>query len=142
MEELLDKIAKLIQEAKNKIKGETKDNRPITERVKTFEDACREIGLFTGRYPDYLMERQVAMCKLEIITKALNEGWTPNWDDNNECKWIPYFVMSAAGFRFCGSNYVYSNAGAGCSSLLRFKSEALAKYAGEQFTELYKEIML
>ena len=153
MEELLDKIAKLTQEAKNKIKYETKDIRPITERVKTFEDACRIVGKYAPLFYEnnrketemediITIRKGIALRKLEIITKALNEGWTPNWDDDNERKWIPYFVMSAAGFRFSGSFCDDSVAIAGCGSRLRFKSEALAKYTGEQFTELYKEIML
>lgn len=61
------------------------DNRPITERIKTFEDACQELG---EEHPFVVAYRAVedidecgedieAYLKLRIIVAALNEGWTP-----------------------------------------------------------------
>ncbi len=142
MEELLDKIAKLAQEAKHKIKCEKKDNRPITERVETFEDACRELRIPTILPVTHLTKREIALRKIEVIAKALNEGWEPNWDDNSEIKHRPWFIMSPSGFRFDHSDYARSFVPAGCGSHLHFKREALADYAGKQFTELYEQAML
>lgn len=62
-----------------------KDNRPVTERIKTFEDACQELG---EEHPFVVAYRAVedidecsgdveAYLKLRIIVAALNEGWTP-----------------------------------------------------------------
>ena len=143
MEEQLNNIIELVQDLKAKFLYEKKKNRPITERVKTFEDACEVLGKqYIFSCAGESGKREVVLNKLEIITKALNEGWYPNWDDADEKKWIPCFIMSASGFRFACSDFAYSVADAGCGSRLRFKSEALANYAGEQFAELYKEIML
>ena len=64
-------------------------NRPIIERVKTFEDACRELGAdhpFVLAYqntnlrdPEVAEENRdiLAYMKLRIIAAALNEGWKP-----------------------------------------------------------------
>src|SRR6478736_5653014 len=59
----------------------------ITERVKTFEDACELLshdGTVTGT-PD-----EVAYKQLKVIAEALNEGWTPDWE-GDEYKWYPGF---------------------------------------------------
>lgn len=78
--------------------AQTAANRPITERVKTFEDACREIGVD----PDTVqaqweeagltMPDEVAYQKLRIIAAALNEGWQPEFTEG-EWRWYPWFTL-------------------------------------------------
>lgn len=79
-----------------------KDNRPVTERIKTFEDACEELGaehplvkLWTD-YPDFGLNSQsedvVAYMKLRIICAALNEGWEPQFT-KDEWRYFPWFVL-------------------------------------------------
>ena len=71
----------------------------IMERVKTFEDACRELG----EYHQYVMAYRewiriyYAYCKdvsaylqLRIICAALNEGWKPTFSDD-EYRFYPWF---------------------------------------------------
>lgn len=78
-----------------------KDERPITERVKTFEDACKELGEDHKLVQQYraiegtpLMDSidVVAYFKLRIITAALNEGWVPQFTEDEE-RWYPYMVL-------------------------------------------------
>ena len=78
-----------------------KDERPITERVKTFEDACKELGEDHKLVQQYraiegtpLMDSidVVAYFKLRIITAALNEGWVPQFTEDEE-RWYPYLVL-------------------------------------------------
>ena len=78
-----------------------KDERPITERVKTFEDACKELGEDHKLVQQYraiegtpLMDSIdiVAYFKLRIITAALNEGWVPQFTEDEE-RWYPYLVL-------------------------------------------------
>lgn len=118
----------------------------ITDRVKTYEDACVETGeiplneadmLKAGFTPD-----EIAYRKMKTITKALNEGWIADWKDGDQQKWIPWFRLSSAGFVFYGTYYRYSSATAGDGSLLCFKSDELATYAGKQFTDLYKSFII
>lgn len=82
----------------------TADNRPITERVKTFEDACRELGnhALVNQYRRITEEQNppmdetakdlVAYLKLRIIAAALNEGWTPKYV-KGENKWYPWYWL-------------------------------------------------
>lgn len=116
---------------------------PITERVKTFDDACRELGMTGNQIATFelngaLDEDAQAIAdhtKLIIITKALNEGWQPNWNNSSEYKYYPYFDMQN-GFSL---NDVASDYGYSCvSSRLCFASEKIALYAVKQFGDLYK----
>ena len=84
---------------------EEQDNRPITERVKTLEDAIGILGTehpfvvqYTEMYENFLDgadERNsadiVAFLKLRVIMAALNEGWRPDWSNKDEDKWFPWF---------------------------------------------------
>lgn len=84
--------------------AQTDANRPITERVKTFEDACRELGedhTFVLAYqntnlrdPEVAEENRdiLAYMKLRIIAAALNEGWKPQFTEY-EWRWYPWFTL-------------------------------------------------
>lgn len=79
------------------------DNRPITERIKTFEDACNALG---NKHPfvmqfNYIkgnrktvntFEDVVAYLKLRIIVAALNEGWEPKFE-KGEYRYFPWFYL-------------------------------------------------
>ncbi|MGV4413848.1 hypothetical protein [Chryseobacterium sp. T1] len=120
----------------------------IKEKVKSFEDACSILGI-QPITPDFsfLEEKeqraQLAHFKLVIITKALNEGWTPDWDNGKWDKWFPWFWFndnsssSSGRFSFGFSGYRYSDSY--CGSRLCFKSSELADYAAEQFFDLYRD---
>lgn len=79
---------------------------------------------------------------MSIIVKVLNEGWEPDWDNADEPKYYPYFYMSPSGFAFCDTLHVYTHAAAGCGSRLRFRTSELARYAGEQFLDIWEAIQL
>lgn len=82
--------------------------RPVQERIKTFEDAVKELGdkhplviaykelLNTATREDYLVELVgydvVAYLKLRIICAALNEGWEPKFK-RDEQRWYPWFYL-------------------------------------------------
>ena len=121
-------------------------NMKITDQVKTFEDAYE----FAGRpqrpnfnvFPFYDRSFYENMWKMSIITMVLNEGWEPDWDNSDEPKYYPYFNMSPSGFAFRDTDTRYANAVAGCGSRLRFRTSELARYAGEQFVDIWKAIQL
>lgn len=147
----------------------------IMERIKTFDDAFKELGenhpLVKEYYKRHLFLEDdsdissdlVAYLKLRIITAALNEGWTPQFA-KDEYRYYPWFWLytkeeiakmnkeerkkcvlfggtassgALAGFASAGSTYAPSYPFAPIGSRLCFKSSALAKYAGEQFAEIY-----
>ena len=78
-----------------------KDVRPITERVKTFEDACKELGedhklvqQFKAIQEAIAEDKEAtAYFKLGIITAALNEGWKPDFTNNEEYRYYPYLCL-------------------------------------------------
>ena len=156
------------------------DKRPVTERIKTFEDACNELGEenvlvqayrtaefnTSGNQND--VSDVVAYLKLRVIAEALNEGWKPQFT-TNEYRWFPWFYLytqeeidnmdeekkkslwlfggsSGAGAR-CGLDCARSGAaGAGSvasvSARLAVKSEALAKYFGKQFIDIWADYLI
>ena len=157
--------------------AQTAANRPITERVKTFEDACRELGEdhpivlayqnTNLRDPEVAEENRdiLAYMKLRIIAAALNEGWEPQFTED-EWRWYPWFTLWTeeelseksdewkaerhlistgdysgdwAGFAYANSLYSPSNAYSNVGSRLCFKSEALATYCGKQFISLWAD---
>lgn len=77
-----------------------------------------------------------------VITEAINDGHKPDWDNNDEEKWYPWFDMSPSSFGFCAADYVRSLAGAGSWSRLKYASSADAKYSAEQFKEVWRKVQL
>lgn len=125
-----------------------KEITDIRDKVKTFEDACRELNINSGQlkvsYPSSiesgLGKAIIAHARLMIIAKALNEGWEPDWSNDDENKYFPWFDMedSASGGFSC-RDYDDGWTGSHVGSRLCFKSAELAKYAGTQFKDLYEE---
>lgn len=115
----------------------------ITDRIKTFEDACSEVGedpeddKFEEGAPD-----EIAFKKIKVIVRALNEGWTPDWNNNGQYKWSPWFYLNSPGFRFSFSLFSHSASYSASGSRLCFKSEELATYAGKTFLSLYQSLIV
>lgn len=156
---------------------EEKDNRPVTERIKTFEDACNELGeenVFVQAYRTAEFNTSgnqndvsdvVAYLKLRVIAEALNEGWKPQFT-TDEYRWYPWFYLytqeeidkmdeekkntlwlfggASDDGAFCGLAYAHStlawsHSDARVSARLAVKSEALAKYFGQQFIDIWSD---
>lgn len=82
--------------------NKTPEKRPITERIKTFDDACEVLGenndlvkayketMPTCTYTD--AKDILAYLKLRIICAALNEGWEPKFTED-EYRYYPWFYL-------------------------------------------------
>lgn len=78
-----------------------KDNRPVTERIKTFEGAMMATGMtlpFDDNQLSYLPKDVVAYMKLRIIAAALNELHEATLDEfpnftKDESRWYPWFYL-------------------------------------------------
>lgn len=80
------------------------DDRPVTERIKTFDDACCELGYdhpFVKSYLGYFENihesnrndnNALAYLQLRIICAALNEGWEPQFTES-EWRWYPWHSL-------------------------------------------------
>lgn len=124
-------------------------SQDITERIKTFEDACNALGdehtlvtqyrLTAAAYKgDPMTEDFIAFLKLCIIAAALNEGWEPTFD-KDEKRWYPWFKIKQDGLVFAYALYAGSHSYTYCGVRLVFKSKELAEYAGKQFVDIYKD---
>lgn len=112
-------------------------NQKITDRVKTILDAYAVTGT-PYIIPEGLTPDEVAYRHLKVVVKALNEGWTPNWDKDEEMKYYPWFYLDAtSGFRLNCVDWCYESSPVG--SRLCFRSRELAEYATMQFHDLYKQ---
>lgn len=123
------------------------------KKIKSFEDACKAVNIDPKALPEVSMlpaihqKAIVAHYKLIIIAEAINDGWQPNWNDSNEWKYFPWFEVEAdedrpAGFGFSYSYYDIWPSSTLVGSRLCFKTRETAIYAGKQFEDLYKDMML
>ncbi|QJE30743.1 hypothetical protein HHO38_21795 [Parabacteroides distasonis] len=170
-----------VQNEMHKVFGEeTFKPKDIMERVKTFEDACRELGEdhpFVRSYNGYannIHENNkndtdiLAYLKLRIICAALNEGWEPQFTED-EWRYYPWFTLwtedelseksdewktdrhlistgeyqtDYAGLVCANSYYAPSNTIADLGSRLCLKSDTLAVYCGKQFINIWADFCL
>lgn len=120
----------------------------ITDRVKSFEDACQVLGISTNvpevkGLPRKHQKAIIANYKLIVIAEALNEGWKPNWQDSDEYKYYPWFDMSnPAGVGYSYTSNTASNTYASFGSRLCLKNRELAIYFGQTFTDLFNDSLL
>ena len=77
------------------------DNRPVTERIKTFEDAREALGDEHPLVKEYwgvvnvdldITQDLIAYLKLRIIVAALNEGWEPKFTED-EYRYFPWLYF-------------------------------------------------
>ena len=147
----------------------------IKERIKTFEDAVNAIGEDHPLVAQYKAVSSAfkeadnnlhlfAYTRLAIIAEALNEGWRPEYTED-EYRYYPWFGLytkeeydkmdedDKKRCRFVGRSYnsAYAYGGLVCAyayggsaysytnigSRLAFKSRDLAIYCGEQFIDIW-----
>ncbi|NYJ27542.1 hypothetical protein [Allomuricauda sp. ARW1Y1] len=119
--------------------------KDITERIKSFDDVLGYHGLEKEEFEEELESMstdEVAYRKVKLVAEALNEGWQPDWTNSSEYKYFPWFKMGgSSGSGFAYGDYANWNTDSYCGSRLCFKSSKLAKHAGEQFTDIYKDFL-
>lgn len=147
------------------------DEKPknVMERVKTFEDACNDLGI---DHNEWMQDKKelgleadvIAYLKLRIIAAALNEGWQPQFTED-EYRYFPWFCLytqseidemseedksrvvyrsSSYANAYGGVAYAYTSSGSSYAnssigSRLAFKTRELAEYAGRQFVEIWAD---
>lgn len=76
------------------------------KKIASYEDACRVLNIqpineeVFNIFPKEDQRSMLAYHKLTVITRALNNGWKPNWDDQNEWKYYPLFRYVNAGLSY------------------------------------------
>lgn len=118
----------------------------VPSQIRSYEDACRMLGIDPIRIEKFAFlgteaNHHYSYHKLTVIAKALNDGWAPDWKNDDESKYYPWFDFSSGrglSSDGCARGYASSDVG----SRLCFKSRELAEYAGKQFNDLYEDYML
>lgn len=124
--------------------------KEITERIKSFEDACTELGIKselpkTDHLPETYQKSVISFYKLCVITSALNEGWASDPTNNPyETTYFPWFFYSGAygGFVYSITGNAPSDATATLGALLRYKTSTIADYSGQQFIDLWEDYLM
>ena len=151
---------------------ETLKPKTVMDRVKTFEDALKELKPFHPLVKEYKALRKadvtpnlIAYSKLCIVTAALNEGWTPYFI-KGEKRHSPCFFLytdkeirnmseeekSRVVYQSCdfakasgGVSFAYANCDTTTvrvGSRLALKTIERAGYAGKQFGKLYANYLV
>lgn len=155
-------------------------NFNVMERVKTFQDAVNELG-----DDNPLVQQFVCVCniafnnssvkfdadiiaylKLRIIAAALNEGWEPQFTED-EYRYYPFFyfytkeeyeqlsdedkgrcVGRSNSNAYADGGLVYARASSGSANSytdggvrLAFRTSELAEYAGKQFLDIWADFV-
>lgn len=97
----IDARIETLQEELEKLKKQRERLEiPVTERIKTFDDAVDELGSEHPLVKQYMSangneaftRNTIAYMKLLIIAAALNEGWEPKFKEY-EYRWFPWFTL-------------------------------------------------
>lgn len=117
--------------------------KKITDIIKTIEDVYDNLGIIRElpyKRPTTKQQRSLnAIYDIQNITKCLNEDDTfPNFNDGNQYKYYPYFVLTVLGgvvdsWSYYGDSYAHVGFG------FCFKTSDLALFAGKQFITIYKD---
>ena len=166
--EEIDARIETLQEELDKLKKQSERiEKPITERIKTFDDAVDELGSEHPLVKQYMAangneaftRNTIAYMKLLIIAAALNGGWFPDFQIKEKL-WAPIFKIHAGdelddifpdatylfgaccGLAFVSSDLAWSFAASTLSERLAVKSEEISDYFGNQFIDIWVEYLL
>ena len=145
--------------------------KDVRERIKTFEDACKELGdnnplVFEYNKAVGISNDVKTYLKLRIICAALNEGWEPQFKEG-EYRYYPWFelmtkeeidnmdeekrsrvvfrsdynAVAVGGLVYAYAVVVSSGACAGYASRLEIRDRELAEYAGNQFADIWTDFV-
>lgn len=147
--------------------------KDVRDRIKTFEDAMMALGeehplVREWHLGENLSPDLEAYLQLRVIVAALNEGWEPQFTEDEE-RYYPWhwlytrkeidnmeaselkernmvstekYQTDYAGFADAYSNSAPSHSHTSIGSRLCLKSDALAEYCGKQFTDIWADFLL
>lgn len=151
----------------------------VRERINTFHDAYCELGNehpFVISYEKYVNTASgeeadvIAYLKLRIIAAALNEGWEPQFTED-ETRYYPWYTLwtkeelaqkseewkkehslwlfggaslngATCGLASAASVHAWSPSSAALSARLAVKSDELAEFFGKQFIDIWADYVL
>ncbi len=108
-------------------------SKTIQDRVKTYDDACFEVGIDPIEINDHVRVSVIAYYKLTIIAKAQNfkQGWH-----------IPIFHINDNKTGICFLNTNFISVLDVTTFHLCCKTKELAEYFGRQFIDIWTDYLL
>lgn len=120
----------------------TVSKKILSDNSVKLEDVARLVNDINPKH----MKALVALNELFTIAQAWNkeDNFTPDFSNRNQTKWFPWFVYSNAnaGFVCASANYTATGAYADFGSRLCFKTSDRARQFGEQFIDLWNDVLL
>lgn len=131
------------------VNGQVDFNTKITDRVKSYEDACAELGkdpVAELSYRNPVNNRQEfanAAVMLDIICEALCEGVVLDWENEDQKKWGPWFTgyKKGSGFRFNDSYYRWTDTSTFGGARLCLPTKELSDYFGQHFLPIWNKFL-
>lgn len=118
--------------------------KSITEKVKSFDDVLNIAGLTIEEVIPYKNPKnkkqkfQNGVAKIQLLAVVLNEGWVAKFD-GSQYNYYPYFqYKTSVGWVYYYYSYDFA---VGHGVVAYFKTDEIAKYAGTNFLEIYKEVL-
>lgn len=143
----INKVVTDYEKAREYLGGKPNNDYTVAKKILSsncvqLEDVTRLVSELNPKH----IKAIIAFNRLCTIAQAWNkeDGFTPDFSSRNQEKWFPWFVYSddAAGF-VCAYTYVTATyAGAHVGSRLCFKTSARARQFGEQFIDLWNQVLL
>jgi hypothetical protein len=134
---------------KSKKKAAVKKSKPFDYRtIKTYEDACLRLGIDPSVTPglesvnEEFRKPLLAVYKLIIIFRAINNGWRPDWGKYNQNKYYPLLSVLSSGFGFSDADYFCVHTFPHVGSRLCTNTKHKAIYIGNQFRDEYRDYLL
>ncbi len=120
----------------------TVSKKILSDNSVKLEDVARLVNDINPKH----MKALVALNELFTIAQAWNkeDNFTPDFSNRNQTKWFPWFVYSNAnaGFVYANANGTATDAYAYIGSRLCFKTSDRARQFGEQFIDLWNDVLL
>jgi hypothetical protein len=132
----------LTKEQLEQIDNQVKKSKLKTiDDINSYEDGCEILQ----RQPDYRLQsingKYFAEHVLETLIEAVNfidnsyKKWIPDFTNNNEYKYIPYFNKIGSGWLLCAVHYFLSDASGSVG--LYYKNERTANIISKKFLSTY-----
>ena len=131
---------------KNKV--ETKKEEFDFRTIKSYSDGCKRTNLPElteddfAAVPEPLRRYMHNIYILIVLFQAINDGWVPDFSNQNEVRYYPWPWLSSSGFDFSASYCNFAGTNATCGSRLCTNKPEKAIYMLEQFPQYEKEFLL
>lgn len=141
-----------IEEIRQQLRAYDEQPKTIMDRVKSWEDASAIINpiywispigninasCYVSASINHVPSKKhaksiLAACQLMVIAEALNEGWKPNYKDDEEKHCVCYDEDEGLELDYWTS---------ACYNSVVFKSRELAEYAIAQFEDLWYDYFM